>query len=192
LAARFPHLDRVTRSTLWTRGDRFVVEGDFRGRAAAWGRDETGQVWLAPNRKLGLVFPGGKMPPEFVAWLDIRTLRVDSLLSDVLADFVVVDDGTTPSRERRVRAEPKPGRAHAFLRSATLTIDPETREVRQLVLERGLPNRPLATVRFSLRNSAPLADDVYRLRGHTDADAVVLGPEQPARRNAQLLRLFMP
>src|SRR5262249_54638307 len=37
LAARFPLLDLGKGNTLWTRGDRFVVEGDFRGRAAAWG-----------------------------------------------------------------------------------------------------------------------------------------------------------
>ena len=149
-------------------------------------------MWVAPNRKLGLVFPPVKLPPELSILLDIRGLRIDTLLAEVLSDFILSDLDTTPGRERRLRADPKPGRSHPLLRSATLTIDPDTREVRHLGLERGLPNRPLATVTFSLRATARLGDDAYRLGGHTDPDAIVLGPEQPVRRNAQLLRLLNP
>jgi hypothetical protein len=191
LPARLPRLAQARETRLWTRGDRFWLESTDPGRRWAWGRDDRGAVWLALGRGHGLRYEPGEVPEPVAAACDVCGMRVETLLGDVLADFDLRREPPGPgSTAYRVRAEPKPGRAHPALRSALLEVDAETRVLRRLVLERTRRGKPLASVTFTLVESGARPDGTYQLEGHLDPGAPVYSPANKQRQRAPLLRAF--
>jgi hypothetical protein len=178
-------------SEIWTRGDRFWAQCETRGVAFAWGRDDQGRIWVAPNRQVGLIYEPGEVPDSFVLAAELLSLRPEGLLSEMLQSFDLVNE---PARSddgphlRRVRATPRPGGSYPRLLAATLEIDTQARLVRKLTLTRGLKGKPLADVVFTLVDASPQPDQTYTLEGHLDPDAARFDSQRPFRRRQQLLR----
>ncbi len=181
---------------LWTRGDRFWIESALPGHTWAWGRDDRGRLWFARSPKEGVRFEADEadeadLPPQLAVTCDVNSMRLETLLDEVLADFDLERADAPAGEPRVVRARPKPGRGHPTLREAVLEIDAESNVLRRVVLSRALRGRPLARVTFTLIDAAPQPDASYQLEGHLDADASVFTREfRPLRRRPLLAALF--
>ncbi len=190
-----PMTDQVRLTRLWTRGDRFWVESVHPRERWAWGRDGRERFWIAfgPKRALRLE------PDEVPGWLDLCCdlygLRVDEVLDSVLSKCDlewVATPGDTPPTTWVVRATPRRGH-HRRTRELVLEIDRETRVVRRMIIERLRDGRPFATVTYTLVESEPLKDDLYRLEGHlTEQTEVASLESNPGARRSLLKRWFGP
>jgi hypothetical protein len=162
---------------LWTRGNEFWIESTLASRKLAWGQDRQGRMWMAPRRQpgihfdkdLGFRFDKDRAPELLVEACAIRGLQIDTLLGEVLADFALRWDETSPAEPgaRRVQATPRGERGVPRLRAVTLEIDEKSHVIRRAIVERELP-RVRATVTFTLIDSQPQPDNAYQLEGHLE------------------------
>jgi hypothetical protein len=191
MLARFPLLAPQHETRLWTRGDRFWIEAGP-GRARwAWGRDPRGRIWIALSPELGLLFEPEELPRELAVAGDVRTVQLESLLKEMLADFDLryADQPGSGGRTRIIQAEPKPGHHPPFLNRATLEIDSSTKAVQRVVLERTLLGQPIATVTLQLVETRRQGDSAYELAGHLGPEAVVLSRDhRPQERIGHLIK----
>lgn len=185
---RFPLLT-PQREMLWTRGDRFWIEVAFPERRWAWGQDERGSIWLACFPKRGVRFDADEVPEFLAAGISIRSLQFETLLEEVLQDFELK---RMPGAGHRIRAELKPGHSHATLRWAELDIDPDTKVVRRLVLQRTFHGTDVGTVTFTLEETGTQQDEAYQLEGHLDAGASIFTRENRVQRMRTLIEHFGP
>ena len=160
---------------LWTRGDRFWIESTNPQSRWAWGRDERGGVWLA----FGAVTRGVRLDPDEVPRSleqasDLYSMQLETLLSNIRRDFTLTREPLPDSSGVLISATLKPGRYSPTLRGATLELDPETKVVRKLVLNRVLNGQPFATVTYTLVETGTQDDAKYQLEGHLPAGAAVL------------------
>jgi hypothetical protein len=177
-------LPRKTR--LWTRGDRFWIESDIGLRHLNWGRDESGGLWLAYTPHRGLRFELTDVPPAIALRCDVLSVKLDTLLGEVLTDFHLETDPKNPAI---IRASPRPGRPK-ILRSALLEVDPATKILKRLELTRTIAGRTITT-RFFLEETRDLDDSQYQLEGHLKNPYQINQHElDPQRRRQIMLRLF--
>ena len=163
-------LSPVSETELWTRGDRFWMK--IHGRRMACGRNERGEVWVARTRKTGMRFdPNEALPEELAITCAICTMRVETLLRDVLRDYDLKREASWLEGDISVdaiRATLRPGREGNSVKSAYLEIDARSHAVRRFVIE-----RHDTTVTYTLIETGALDEDQYRLEGHLDLDARV-------------------
>jgi hypothetical protein len=181
-----PTIARPRRTRLWTRGDRFWIESDIGLRHLNWGRDESGGLWLAYAPHRGLRFDPADIPPAVALRCDVLSVRLETLLSEVLMNF---DLKTDPENASIIRASPKPGHRR-ILREAVLEIDPSTKVLKRLELTRSLAGRTITT-RFHLEETRDLDDSQYELEGHLESPYQINQHDfDPQRRRQIMLRLF--
>jgi len=175
---------------LWTRGDRFWLTSGGGQRQWNWGRDEENRLWLGFPANWGIRYEANETPEALALLCDVYSMRLDTLLGDVLADFDLhLDDGEPGVRT--IRAEPKPGHAHASLRGATLVIDPASLVLRRIELTRTLRERGISRVTFTLIDTQTLPDRQYELEGHlTPPYQIYSRTFEPQRRRLLLLSRF--
>jgi hypothetical protein len=176
-------------ATLYTRGDRFRVEPGLGGRGA-WGRDEKGNVWVAPTPRAGAAFTPEEVPPVFDELLALRSVDLPALLGVALRDCELRRPPWQPGDPldtERIEAEPRHGEGRMGLVRAVLDIDPKQGVVRRLALKRRLPNGAF-TLRLDLLGAQAQPDDSYRLQGHLGPGARRLDANQPAARALFLLK----
>ena len=183
---------RTTR--LWTRGDRFWIEGNHPRFRFAWGRDENGIIWITPGPRRGVRIDPEEAPRWLTMNCDISELRPEHLLNELLRDFDLMrEEGPSPAIQV-IRAELKPGRWTPALRSAVVELDTETKALRRVVLRRQPPGgRTTVTTTYTLVETATQNDDRYRLEGHLMAPYEIFSSDnQPHRRRDVLTLLFGP
>jgi hypothetical protein len=179
----------VRQSRLWTRGDQFWIESGADGATVAWGQDAGGRVWVALNRKQGLVYDPSEVGEPVSRYCNLMSLRVVSTLAEVLDRFEMLrKDGGSPGEPIRIEATVRPTFRNRNPRfgSISLTLDPVTKVIRQAVLTRQANGETVATLTFALTDAAPQPDESYDLRGHLDPGAEVFdGADsgRPDRRN---------
>lgn len=191
----FPNAPLLQTSRLWTRGDRFfLVPGDGRiGRA--WGRDENGNLWIAPTPRAGVRVESREIPAALATMLEMHTLRVDQVLGEVLQHFDLTrveeaDEGLATSET--VRAVPRRG-AFAFIRWATLEVDRETKVLRRLVIARGPFGKAPSITTYTLVETRALETARYSLEGHLrEPFEVYTRQHQPDRWLAELRKMYGP
>ncbi|HEX3147847.1 MAG TPA: hypothetical protein VHR66_07165 [Gemmataceae bacterium] len=183
-------LSRTTR--LWTRGDRFWIESTNPRARWAWGRDESGSIWVAPGPRRGIRVEPEETPRWLAVNCDICEMRPEHLLGELLRDFNLVrEDCETPATQV-IRAERKPGHFGPPIRSAILELDSDTKALRRVVLDRAGPMRPTTTT-YTLVETQTQSDDRYRLEGHLVAPFEILTAEnQPFQRRQALALVFGP
>jgi hypothetical protein len=169
LAGR-PLFGQPRQTRLWTRGDRFWAESMRANERWAWGQDDQGNIWIASGGQDGHSFAPGEAPELLSLAADVCTLRVETLLDQVLAGYLLEhekpDVGTAT---HRIHVRPRPGQTPWPVRGAVLDVDAETRVLRRLVLQRTTRDgRPLATVTFTLIETQTQDDLRYQLRGHLE------------------------
>jgi hypothetical protein len=177
---------RPRKTRLWTRGDRFWIESDIGPRHLNWGRDESGRLWLALTPHRGLRFEWAEVPPAVALRCDVLSVRLETLLGEVLTDF---DLKTDPAEANIIRVTPRPG-DRRILREAILEVDPASKVLKRLELTRTLAGRTITT-KFQLEETRELDDSRYQLEGHLEAPSQINVHEiDPQRRRQILLRLF--
>jgi hypothetical protein len=167
----------VHTSRLWTRGDQFWIESGPDGAKTAWGQDADGRVWVALNRKQGLTYEPAEAGEPVARYCNLMSLRVVSTLAEVLEKFELLrKDGGAPGEPVRIEATVRPSflNRNPVFRSVALTLDPDTKVVRRAVLTRQANGETVATLTFTLVDTAPQPDESYGPRGHLDPDAEVL------------------
>jgi hypothetical protein len=190
LARRFPKLAEREVS-LWTRGGRFRVEPGLGG--GVWGRDEEGQVWIAPTPKAGAWFREDeidKLPPRLKdavkESLAVRSVRLPPLLNEVLQECelrrVSGEDGSSITLEASCQGG---------LKRATLVVGPGE-VIQRMSLSRRLSSGEQVTVRLELVREVEKDDAFFRLEGNLAEGGKVFGPDRPAMRLKVLARLLGP
>lgn len=164
-------------ATLWTRGDQFVVLSAVdNGPPWAWGQEQSGSVWLVPNRRHAIVFDRDELNDPLAKFCELMSLRMVSTLGEVLEKYELFRKDTgQPGEPIRIVATLRPALFPGVrFRRVELELDPETKVVRSAVLHRFLNGMPEGTIRFTLIDTADQPDDFYTLTGHTDRGVVVL------------------
>ena len=186
----------VSQTQLWTWGDQFWIQSATGRQRWAWGRDDAGPVWLADGARRGLRLDAAEVPPWLALTCDINSMKLETLLDDVLRDFDLRREGHGPDTLPTtilIRAELKSGRKHSTLRSALLELDAETKVLRRVVLSRSRLGRPVATTTYSLVDSQVQDQLSYTLAGHLQEPSETFTRDHdPARRQEILIRLLGP
>jgi hypothetical protein len=174
---------------LWTRGDRIWIESVQPQRRWAWGRDESGNVWMAFGPHRAIRFPRDEVPGWLALGCDVLAMRLETLLQDVLRDFDLrrTGDGAGLPVTQVVTATLKPGRQHPSLRQARIEIDAETKVIRRLVLTRTRQGQPFATLTYTLAESRPQDDSQYLLEGHLASPFEVYTPATNPQKCREIL-----
>jgi hypothetical protein len=166
------------KSTIWTRGDQFTMESiNFVGDRFIWGQNKSGQIWVALNRKRGLVYEESEFGEPFIRHADMVSMRAVTLLSELLQQFELLrQDSGKPGEPIRIVANlrPQPGRPLPRFRYVELELDPETKVIRKAILKRMINGEVVNTMRFTLLETADQPEGAYELRGHLDDDGVEL------------------
>lgn len=173
---------------IWTRGDRFFMETVLpNGRTSTWGRDAEGRVWFAPQPRVGFQFEAHDVPLGLARMCDMRSMNLDTLLSQVLANFDLQrkDAG---SGLQVVEARPRPEQQFLPIRFVRLEIDSQKKILRKLEMHRRHPEG-MARAVFSLQERAsPRPDTHYTLKGHLADDAKIYSLDDPPPVRLKLLR----
>jgi hypothetical protein len=190
---RFPLLTQPRSMRLWTRGDQFWIESQTGQRHVAWGRDDQGNVWLAPGPRIGLRFEASEVPEPIALACDVSGMRLESLLGEMAEQFDLTRDPTPAGGSGTtftVRAQIKSGATHPTVRTAVADIDTETRVVKRLVLQRMARGRPAATTTFTLVETQLQDGSRYQLEGHLEPPYKVFSRTVDPQRRELLMHRF--
>jgi hypothetical protein len=177
-------------SLLWTRGDRFWNQIQADGKTVAWGRDEAGGVWFALSPKEGARLAADEVPEALETACELRSLRIESLLREILADFDLRREAASSEIEL-IHAEPKPGHTSSRYGAALLEVDARTHVLRRVELHRKHQGRAVAVVSFTFVGSELQEDARYTLEGHLDADAAIYDGTSARGRRGPLIAEFL-
>jgi hypothetical protein len=171
---------------LWTRGDRFWVEPAFAGKGV-WGRDEHGRTWVVPSPSAGLRYDADEIPESLARFIEVRAVRLPTLLGEVLRDCDLALEENSPPGVRVVLATSRAGTRAGFA-GARIEVAEETGVVRRLVLRPRVMGKELAVVTLTLQETCSQPDDHYRAEGHLLPGAPVHDRTDPRPRRQLLLR----
>lgn len=160
-------------AVLWTRGDRFWSSVESGGKKMLWGRGENGDVWFVLSPQKGAKLAAEEVPEKLQLACELRGLRVESLLRDIL-DYHVLRHEASPSGTILIYAEPKEGGTTSRFGAALLEIDPSSHVLLRMELKVVFNGRHLATTTSTLMASGIQDDRNYTLEGHLESDAVIL------------------
>jgi len=193
-----PFVSQAKQTRLWTRGDRFWMETTFPAFPRMknyWGRDEQGTIWMTFGPREGILLTQAETPHWLSVYSDLCSMQPDKLLSDVLRDFDLQrEDSPTDSSIQIIRANLKPGRFPAAVRSAVLEIDTETKVLRRLVLQRpaGGPGfqAPSMTTTYTLLETKNQDEIEYPLDGREGKREFYTANYKPELRQKFVFPLF--
>jgi hypothetical protein len=147
-------------------------------------------VWFALSPKIGARLTAAEVPEELETVCELRSVRLETLLREILADYELRREPATPETDL-IHAEPKVGAAHAKYSSVLLEVDAGTHVLRRVTLHRAYAGRAVAVVSFTFIHSALQSDVSYSLEGHLDPDGVVLDRRSGRGRRAQVIAEFL-
>src|SRR5262249_31478159 len=119
---------------LWTRGDQFWVEVTAPdGHAVAWGQKKDGTIWIAPNRRFGLVYDPAELTDPILRYCDRMSLRMVTTLGEGLEQYALSRaDSGLPGEPIRIDATLRqlPRNPTPRFRRVELELDPDTKVIR--------------------------------------------------------------
>lgn len=166
---------------LWTRGDQFWMA--IEGRFLALGLDQKDGTWIARTPQEGIRFDHEEPLPDYLALTcSICTMKIETLLDDVLRDFDVQRrDAAGDLSVDVLTATLKPGRKSSIL-AAELRIDRNSHVVQRLEL-----TRRETTVTYTLVETRRMNEDQYTLKGHLAPGAKIYTRSRNPERRQILL-----
>jgi hypothetical protein len=177
-------------SKLWVRGDGFVQIFESSGTQLVWGRNLEGSVWFTIAGRSAAIFRANEIPEVLQDLCDLRTLDVSTLLESLLRDYELKytdrnDDVHT------ILASPRPGDRNSKYGTVEIEIDPRSRLVRRVSLERLNDKRSIAVISFYLQEVRQREESFYEVESHLQSDAEVLQPGFRLGKRSELLREFL-
>ena len=173
-----------------TQGDRFWVEAHVGERHWIWGRDHGDAIWMTLGPRQALRIESNETGQPLRYYADIYSLRIESLLNDVLEHFDL-ERTATEHLTHVITARSRGGRPR-WLQNATIEVDVETKAVRRLVLEREYEGKS-SVVTFTLVEARIADESKYGLEGHLEAPFHVYSPDlEPEKRREVLVEWFGP
>jgi len=176
---------------IWAADGKFRVEmsrGNFR---CAWGRDPDGTVWLTAHPQRGLRIAPDEQGPGLLWISELYGMRPETIISQILARCRLREGTRAGINDPRViHAEPRALARQAWLRSATLELDPETKAIRKLSLTRsGNIDGSTTAATFTLIDTRPVDHSRYGLEGNlVEPYQIYDGDFQPGRRREIISR----
>ncbi len=179
-------------ATVWTRGDRFLVSSDNGPVDVHWGQDESRNFWFIAG-DTGFSFRPGETPPILLRTRMYLALNPRQLLNRFLKDFdltIIKDREHQGQPVVRVWATRKPESKDIVFDTAWIEIDPRTKLVRRLEVERNVGQRtPPFGLIFTFVEQASLPVSDYQAQAHLPPGGVLLGPDQAAERDDRFWEL---
>lgn len=179
------------KTTLWTRGDRVRLESIREGQAILWGQDESQRFWRVVDSKVGLLFEPHEIPLNLREALAILNLDARSLTEDILHNYDLVVEASSPGHKTVLATLRDPSRSK--LRSSTVRIEIEdnTNAIVRLEVVQKKRKAEVMRIHFTLVDKRSLDDAEYQLAGNLDPDAKVFAEDQARQRNKLLKQLFV-
>ncbi len=189
---RYPLFVAPKKARLWTRGDRFLIEMDQPdGRKFTYGRDESGNIWFSPSKKIGFIFKADEVGDGIAAIAEVYSMQMDTLLKELQTGFDLrqekLDDQANRVRifGNRRGQNPNPG-----LRYISLQLEKKSKTIELLEIRRKIQSGEVHTVSYKHTEDRQLPDQRYQLAGQLDPDARIFGPEHSNIRSMWLKRLI--
>ncbi len=186
----FLRLSRDTR--VWTRGDRFRVSINEGEHPIAWGQDKDRNFWLVYG-SVGFQFIPGEEPGFLRPAKFLLAMNLGPLVRRFLDDFDLTRGASRTEDGHRVflvHATLKPGHSMSWFDAAYLEIEPKTKLIRRLEIQRSRPSRRPLALDFTLLEEAGLTDDDYRIESCLPAGGEVFGPDRAAERDRRFRALL--
>jgi hypothetical protein len=171
---------------IWTQGNRFWVDVNNAKRSWAWGRNDEGTVWLTLGRKRGLQIRADEIGRSLEQICDLHSLEVESLLETVQTKWTLSRRESTDT-SYIVIAKPKRTTFHRIT-EATIEIDRETKAIRQLILNRALPDGSTIETTFTLVETRTPDETLYQPEGHLDEPYQILSRENLASQRRDVIK----
>lgn len=179
-------------ATVWTRGDRFMVASDNGQVDVHWGQDEARNFWFIAGNT-GFSFRPGETPPILNRTRMYLALNPRQLINRFLKDFdlTIIKDREHEQPIVRVWATRKPESKDIVFDTAWIEIDPRTKLVRRLEVERNAGKRTLPfALTFTFVEQAALPASEYQAQAHLPAGGELLGSERAAERDRRFWQLI--
>lgn len=179
------------KTPLWTRGDRVRLESIREGQAILWGQDESQRFWRVVDSKVGLLFEPHEIPLNLREALAILNLDARSLTEDILHNYDLVVEASSPGHKTVLATLRDPSRSK--LRSSTVRIEIEdnTNAIVRLEVVQKKRKAEVMRIHFTLVDERSLDDAEYQLAGNLDPDAEVFAEDQARQRNQLLKQLIV-
>lgn len=152
---------------VWTHADRFRVEVDEGAERWAWGRDLDGSVWVVATPQRGLKIAPDEIGPALQQLCDRYGLQPKTLLDDMRAgaDLSQLRDDASPAT-LIIRGQFRTGFHRQRLESTELELDAATKVIRKFTVNSARPGGERETLTFTLTDTLPLDESLYRLEGN--------------------------
>jgi hypothetical protein len=172
------------RMRVWTHGDRFRVEVDQDNDRWSWGRDLDGSVWVVVTPQRGLKINPDEIGPALQRLCDRYGLQPKTLLNDMLTGADLNQRPGDPNRKTViVRGQFRTGFHRQWLESTELELDATTKVIQKFTVNRAGPGGEQETLTFTLNDTRPLDESLYRLEGNLTPPFEVLDRDsRPGRR----------
>jgi hypothetical protein len=176
------------RMRVWTHGDRFRVEVDQDNERWSWGRDPDGSVWVVDTPHRGLKINPDEIGPALQRLCDRYGLQPKSLLNDMLTGADLNQRPGEPTRKTViVRGQFRSGFRRQWLESTELELDAATKVIQKFTVNRVGPDGEREMLTFTLTDTRPLDESLYRLEGYLTPPFEVLDRDsRPGRRRTIL------
>lgn len=173
---------------VWTHGDRFRVEVNQDNERWSWGRDPDGSVWVVATPQRGLKINPDEIGPALQRLCDRYGLQPKSLLNDMLTGADLNQLPGDPNRKTViVRGQFRTGFHRQWLESTELELDAATKVIVKFTVNRAGPGGEQETLTFTLNDTRPLDESLYRLEGNLTPPFEVLDRDsRPGRRRTIL------
>ncbi len=172
-----------------TQGNRFWVEMKYNRKRWTWGQTPDGAIWLVLGSRRAILLDREEVGEPLKQIAEIYSLRVESLLHELLRDFDL--EQTRVDEMTHVIVARSRGGSPRWLRRATLEIDTETKAIRRLILERRFASGQLSTITFTLVETRVADEDLFQPQGHLREPFEVFSRDSsPGRRQGILQHWF--
>jgi hypothetical protein len=179
-----PHLRTQEGTRHIEFGERFYVEWPRKEGSVCWGRDDRGRVWFTASEDVGMRLQGATIPTPLQTLCNVRSLHLEQLLRRLPSDFEVrLEPHAHDDQVRVFQARSRTGYKPLSIDWVRLEVDPETKWVSRVTLQRSLNGKPLGQISFTQLACRALKNHVeFELEGHISADAAIYTWNHPGLR----------
>jgi hypothetical protein len=173
---------------VWTHADRFRVEVDQDNERWSWGRDLDGSVWVVATPQRGLKINPDEIGPALQRLCDRYGLQPKTVLNDLMTGADLNQRPGDPNRTTViVRGQFRTGFHRLRLESTELELDAATKVIQKFTVNSSGAGGERETLTFTLNETRPLDESLYRLEGNLTPPFEVLDRDSRQGRRRAIL-----